>query len=136
MVLGGADKPSCPHRKGGPCTLLLDPAFPRNRGPRVTPRAPVGAGYRGEPTCQGRTQAECTPKAGAPLSGSRARGRSGGASSSDPSAIQALLPVGTGSQGGLASAGLRSTMLCRPSCSPNARPTQGFSTPHARREGL
>lgn len=47
MVLGGADKPSRPHRKGGSHMLLLDPAFPRNLGPSMSPRVPVGAGHTG-----------------------------------------------------------------------------------------
>lgn len=62
VVLGGADKPSCPHRKGGPRTLHLDPSFPRNHGPRLTP-GHLWGGRRGE---LAGTQTQCTPKAGLP----------------------------------------------------------------------
>lgn len=84
MVLGGADKPSRPHRKGGSRMLLLDPAFPRNLGPSMSPRVPVRAGH--------------TPEAGAspPAPGP---GEGQGPSSRDPGAIQALLPGVLGESG-------------------------------------
>ena len=46
-ILGGADKPAYPHRKGGPHTLYLDPSFPGNGGPSLT-QSTCGSRRRGE----------------------------------------------------------------------------------------
>lgn len=116
VVLGGADKPSRPHRKGGSCMLLLDPAFHRNLGPGVSPRA-----------CGGRAHRLGTPPRQGPPLHLQGWGRGGGLLQG-PQGNPGSGPGCWGRQGGPGSAGLTCKRLWRPRWAPSACQAGGSLT--------